>query len=124
MVSAANSFGLMDGGVDLAITRFFGVPLMDVQALSQGLGEQRSDIVHYRTVIRSPFVALLRRCACNGDFTRQCVRGDVGDLLPSSTQHVVVTRSEEWHAGLGTQRVVSPKLLGKWRSLITGICIL
>lgn len=28
MVSAANSFGLMDGGVDLAITRFFGVGLM------------------------------------------------------------------------------------------------
>lgn len=24
MVSAANSFGLMDGGVDLAITNFFG----------------------------------------------------------------------------------------------------
>lgn len=29
MVSAANSFGLMDGGVDLAITNFFGDPLMD-----------------------------------------------------------------------------------------------
>src|SRR5688500_3344085 len=29
MVSAANSFGLMDGGVDLAITRFFGYELMD-----------------------------------------------------------------------------------------------
>lgn len=28
MVSAANSFGLMDGGVDLAITRFFGAQLM------------------------------------------------------------------------------------------------
>lgn len=28
MVSAANSFGLMDGGVDLAITRYFGVQLM------------------------------------------------------------------------------------------------
>lgn len=27
MVSAANSFGLMDGGVDLAITRFFGEEL-------------------------------------------------------------------------------------------------
>ncbi|PCJ51381.1 MAG: phage tail protein [Planctomycetota bacterium] len=33
MVSAANSFGLMDGGVDMAITNFFGVQLMDrVQA--------------------------------------------------------------------------------------------
>ncbi|HXF58508.1 MAG TPA: hypothetical protein VN539_01680, partial [Candidatus Saccharimonadales bacterium] len=29
MVSAANSFGLMDGGVDAAITRFFGDALMD-----------------------------------------------------------------------------------------------
>ncbi|MEO1452058.1 MAG: macro domain-containing protein, partial [Bacteroidota bacterium] len=27
MVSAANSFGLMDGGVDLAITNFFGTQL-------------------------------------------------------------------------------------------------
>lgn len=29
MVSAANSFGLMDGGVDAAITSYFGVQLMD-----------------------------------------------------------------------------------------------
>ena len=29
MVSAANSFGLMDGGVDLAIIRYFGLELMD-----------------------------------------------------------------------------------------------
>jgi O-acetyl-ADP-ribose deacetylase (regulator of RNase III) len=29
MVSAANSFGLMDGGVDLAITEYFGYELMD-----------------------------------------------------------------------------------------------
>jgi len=28
MVSAANSFGLMDGGVDLAITRYFGGSLV------------------------------------------------------------------------------------------------
>ncbi|MBI3651281.1 MAG: macro domain-containing protein [Acidobacteria bacterium] len=43
MVSAANSFGLMDGGVDLAIIRFFGIDLMDkVQQhiLSEYLGEQ------------------------------------------------------------------------------------
>jgi O-acetyl-ADP-ribose deacetylase (regulator of RNase III) len=43
MVSAANSFGLMDGGVDSAITRFFGVQLMQrVQAhiLDEYLGEQ------------------------------------------------------------------------------------
>jgi O-acetyl-ADP-ribose deacetylase (regulator of RNase III) len=43
MVSAANSFGLMDGGVDAAITRFFGQDLMDrVQEsiLEEYLGEQ------------------------------------------------------------------------------------
>ena len=43
MVSAANSFGLMDGGVDLAIVRFFGEPLMHrVQRhiLQEYLGEQ------------------------------------------------------------------------------------
>lgn len=43
MVSAANSFGLMDGGVDLAITSFFGVELMDrVQArvIAEFRGEQ------------------------------------------------------------------------------------
>lgn len=43
MVSAANSFGIMDGGVDYAITRFFGDDLMHhVQELviKQYLGEQ------------------------------------------------------------------------------------
>ncbi len=43
MVSAANSFGLMDGGVDLAITNYFGIELMDrVQAavIKQYRGEQ------------------------------------------------------------------------------------
>jgi len=43
MVSAANSFGLMDGGVDLAIIRFFGEALQDrVQQhiLEEYLGEQ------------------------------------------------------------------------------------
>lgn len=43
MVSAANSFGLMDGGVDLAIVRFFGTALQDkVQnhILQEYLGEQ------------------------------------------------------------------------------------
>jgi O-acetyl-ADP-ribose deacetylase (regulator of RNase III) len=29
IVSAANSFGIMDGGVDLAIIQFFGIELMD-----------------------------------------------------------------------------------------------
>ncbi|HNB52666.1 MAG TPA: macro domain-containing protein [Anaerolineales bacterium] len=43
MVSAANSFGLMDGGVDLAIIRFFGYALQDnvqKRILSEYLGEQ------------------------------------------------------------------------------------
>lgn len=43
MVSAANSFGLMDGGVDAAITRFFSYALMDrvqQRILTEFLGEQ------------------------------------------------------------------------------------
>lgn len=43
MVSAANSFGIMDGGVDLAITRFFGPKLQhDVQKviMNEYFGEQ------------------------------------------------------------------------------------
>ena len=43
MVSAANSFGLMDGGVDAAITRFFGdelVSRVQRQILEEHLGEQ------------------------------------------------------------------------------------
>jgi O-acetyl-ADP-ribose deacetylase (regulator of RNase III) len=43
VVSAANSFGLMDGGVDAAIVRFFGDPLMDrvqQRILDEYLGEQ------------------------------------------------------------------------------------
>ena len=43
MVSAANSFGLMDGGVDLAITQFFGWELMDrvqTRIIEEYLGEQ------------------------------------------------------------------------------------
>jgi O-acetyl-ADP-ribose deacetylase (regulator of RNase III) len=43
MVSAANSFGLMDGGVDLAITQFFGNRLMhrvQQRILEDYLGEQ------------------------------------------------------------------------------------
>lgn len=43
MVSAANSFGLMDGGVDAAITNYFGEQLMyRVQAriIAEYLGEQ------------------------------------------------------------------------------------
>ena len=43
MVSAANSFGLMDGGVDLAIVRFFGRALQEqIQAriIAEWRGEQ------------------------------------------------------------------------------------
>ncbi len=43
MVSAANSFGLMDGGVDAAITNFFGDSLMQrvqERILQEFLGEQ------------------------------------------------------------------------------------
>lgn len=43
MVSAANSFGIMDGGVDLAITNFFGTSLMrrvQKYILDDYLGEQ------------------------------------------------------------------------------------
>ena len=62
VVSAANSFGLMDGGVDLAITRFFGVQLMErVQAhiVQEYLGEQpvgTSFIIETRHP-RHPFLA-------------------------------------------------------------------
>ncbi len=43
MVSPANSFGIMDGGVDLAISRYFGWQLMErvqKRILSEFLGEQ------------------------------------------------------------------------------------
>src|SRR5579859_5138250 len=43
MVSAANSFGLMDGGVDAAIVKFFGSQLMfqvQERILTEYLGEQ------------------------------------------------------------------------------------
>lgn len=43
MVSAANSFGIMDGGVDAAITRYFGTQLMlrvQERIIDKFLGEQ------------------------------------------------------------------------------------
>lgn len=43
MVSPANSFGMMDGGIDAAIIRFFGKSLMDrvqQRILDEYLGEQ------------------------------------------------------------------------------------
>jgi len=62
IVSAANSFGLMDGGVDLAIVRFFGRALeerVQKQILEKYLGEQpigTSVIIETRHA-RHPFVA-------------------------------------------------------------------
>jgi hypothetical protein len=43
LVSPANSFGMMDGGVDAAITKFFGISLMErvqQKILDDYLGEQ------------------------------------------------------------------------------------
>jgi O-acetyl-ADP-ribose deacetylase (regulator of RNase III) len=43
LVSPANSFGMMDGGMDAAITKFFGISLMDrvqQRILDDYLGEQ------------------------------------------------------------------------------------
>lgn len=62
IVSAANSFGLMDGGVDLAIANFFGHDLVNrvqQQILEEYLGEQpvgTSLIVETRH-IKHPFIA-------------------------------------------------------------------
>lgn len=62
MVSAANSFGLMDGGVDLAITRYFGTELQEsVQQhiLDKFLGEQPvgTSIIVETPFAKHPFLA-------------------------------------------------------------------
>src|SRR5690606_36896637 len=62
MGSAANSFGLMDGGVDLAITRFFGIELQErVQQhiLDKFLGEQPvgTSIIVETDYEKRPFLA-------------------------------------------------------------------
>ncbi len=62
MVSAANSFGLMDGGVDAAITSFFGPSLMDhVQdrIRHEHLGEQNvgTSMIVETGHPRHPFIA-------------------------------------------------------------------
>lgn len=62
MVSAANSFGLMDGGVDAAIVRFFGIHLMQrVQhhILTEYLGEQPvgTSFIIETDDVNHPFVA-------------------------------------------------------------------
>ena len=62
MVSAANSFGLMDGGVDGAITRFFGDALMQrvqERILREFLGEQNvgTSIIVETGHRQHPFIA-------------------------------------------------------------------
>lgn len=62
MVSAANSFGLMDGGVDAAITRFFGDQLQErvqKRILDEYLGEQPvgTSMIVETTHPKHPFIA-------------------------------------------------------------------
>ncbi len=62
MVSAANSFGLMDGGVDAAITNFFGGELqlrVQRRILDQFLGEQPvgTSIIVETNHPKHPFIA-------------------------------------------------------------------
>jgi O-acetyl-ADP-ribose deacetylase (regulator of RNase III) len=62
MVSAANSFGIMDGGVDAAIIRFFGAELMrrvQQRILEEYLGEQPvgTSFIVETDHPRHPFVA-------------------------------------------------------------------
>jgi O-acetyl-ADP-ribose deacetylase (regulator of RNase III) len=62
MVSAANSFGLMDGGVDWAIVRFFGESLqakVQERILQEYLGEQPvgTSLIVETGHPRHPFVA-------------------------------------------------------------------
>lgn len=67
MVSAANSFGLMDGGVDAAITAFFGTQLMtrvQQRIVNEYLGEQPvgSAFVIESGDSKHPGWYMLRRC--------------------------------------------------------------
>lgn len=62
MVSAANSFGLMDGGVDAAISQFFGWELMDhvqQRIRTEFLGEQNvgTSIIVETGHPKHPFIA-------------------------------------------------------------------
>lgn len=62
MVSAANSFGLMDGGVDLAIARFFGdalVARVQSMILRDYLGEQPvgTSVIVETAHLKHPFIA-------------------------------------------------------------------
>jgi O-acetyl-ADP-ribose deacetylase (regulator of RNase III) len=62
MVSAANSFGLMDGGVDAAITQFFGYDLQErvqKRIVDEFLGEQPigTSIIVETNHPKHPFIA-------------------------------------------------------------------
>ena len=62
MVSAANSFGLMDGGVDAAIIRFFGVQLMhrvQQKIIVEYMGEQPvgTSMIVETDATKHPFLA-------------------------------------------------------------------
>jgi O-acetyl-ADP-ribose deacetylase (regulator of RNase III) len=62
MVSAANSFGLMDGGVDAAITQFFGYELQEQvqkRIVDEFLGEQPvgTSIIVETNHPKHPFIA-------------------------------------------------------------------
>ncbi len=62
MVSAANSFGLMDGGVDAAITNFFGYELQErvqKRIIEEYLGEQPvgTSIIVETNHPKHPFIA-------------------------------------------------------------------
>ena len=86
MVSAANSFGLMDGGVDGAITAYFGLQLMDrVQEhiVTKYRGEQPvgTSFILETNNEWHPFLAhtptMRTPMACKN---RQCLPGDVGNV--------------------------------------------
>lgn len=62
MTTAGNSFGLMDAGIDLAVVRFFGRPLMELiqkRILEDFLGEQLvgTSIIVPTGDAKHPFVA-------------------------------------------------------------------
>lgn len=74
MVSAANSYGLMDGGVDLAIINFFGPELQTVvqeHIMEHYYGEQpvgtsfiaRTINVNHRFVAHTPTMRILMNIA-------------------------------------------------------------
>jgi O-acetyl-ADP-ribose deacetylase (regulator of RNase III) len=82
MVSAANSHGLMDGGVDLAIVQFFGFELMDSmqeRILNDYLGEQPVGVSFIQNSVPLFVVAIYllspacTACYCQGNETECCI---------------------------------------------------